>query len=273
MSVAHHTPLLLIGPMLVALLAYLIAPHSPVEYKSTSLLRINAVEAKSMETLVTSPAVADAILSKYAGTGDGPESHARFLTEHLRIVNAERPGGPAEYLAGLRPEYLVRLDVTHPDPRTAQLIGSEVIDAWLDSTRPRGSQRTNLEAELDRNKAQAAANSKLIDELQSEATKLLAPNSLAGELATPISALISKRDQNLAAVISLEHQLQGVPREVIISPPHLPRDPIPSGKLAIAILFGAAAIPVFLALILLGRYFAPGLSAYEVLSGKYHGPK
>jgi len=262
MAVADHIPLLLIGPLLVALAGYLFSSPLPMEYKSTSVLRIDRPTARSIEALVTSPAVADAVLSKYAGTGDSPESRAVFLSEHLHLTDSEpgseRPG-----------ERLFRLDVTHYDPRTAQSISSDLIDAWLASTPPRGTERADLEAELERNKLAEAANSKLIDKIQGETTKLLAPNTMAGELATPISALISKRDQQLAAINAINRRLQGITRDVVVVSPHLPRDPIPLRRRPVAILYGVAAIPVFLALILLGRYFAPGVSVYDVLSRRF----
>lgn len=262
MAVAAHFPILLVGPLLVALVAYFLASNLVIEYRSTSLLKVDQATARSIEGLVTSPAVADAILSTYAGTGNSPESHASFLSQHMRLSDTESPTD--------RPgEHLFRLDVTHSVNRTAQSISSAVIDTWLDSTRPRGTQRAYLEAELERNKLAAAANSKLIEGLQREATTFVSPNSLSGELATPISALISKRDQHLAAINSLDARLQGVSRDVIVQPPHLPRDPVPSRKQAMAILSGIAAIPVFLAFILLGRYFAPSVSAFEMLSRRF----
>jgi hypothetical protein len=251
MAIATHIPLLLIGPLLAALAAYAIAATAPIEYMSSSLLRIDRATARSIEAFATSPAIADDVLSKYDGTGNSPESRAAFVSQHLRLVDpdpgTERPG-----------DRLYRLDVTHSDRRTAQSIASDFIQAWLESTKPRASARAYLEAEFERNKLTAAANSKVIERLENI--------GLSSLTAAQISALIDTRDQNLAAANSLSDQLNGVSSNVIITPPHLPEDPVPTRARAKAVLVGVAATPVFLALILLGRYFAPGLSAYQVLS-------
>ena len=158
------------------------------QYKSVSLLRIDRARATSIEAYVTSPSVADRVLSKYEGSGNSPESRAAFLSQHLRIIDTQHLGeSPGERL--------FRLDVTHADPKIAQSIASDLIDVWLESTRPQGSERASLEAELERNELAADVNSKLIDELQSKATKLPAPSSSVAELAAKISNLVTRRDQ------------------------------------------------------------------------------
>ncbi len=184
-AIAQHFPLLLIGPLLVALAAYLLASPSPIEYASVSLLRIDRTAARSLQTLVTAPPVANDILARYAGAGDSPESRARFLSQHLRLTDPE----PASDHPGDR---LFRLEVTHTNPRIAQAIASDVIAAWL-------------------------------------------------------------------------HSLQAVSRDLVVEAPHLPHDPVPPRARALALLYGVAAVPVFFALIVLGRYLAPGVSARRLL--------
>ncbi len=186
MAAAKHFPVLLIGPLVVALLAYLLTPTAPIEYKSVALLRIDRASAKSLEALVAATPVASEILSKYASTGDNPESRARFLSRHFQLVDpepvSERPG-----------DRIYRLEVAHADPKTAQAIASDLIETWLNRS-------------------------------------------------------------------------PGVSRDVVMQSPHLPHDPIPARAGAVALLFGVAAVPVFFALIVLGRYLAPGRSVYELLS-------
>jgi hypothetical protein len=260
MAVANHIPLLVLGPLLAALVGYIGASFLTIQYTSASLLRIDRPTARSMEALVTSPSIADSVLAKVPGTVNGPDSYSRLLSENVNFTDTE-PGGE-------RPngERLIRFEITHWDPRAAQAINSGLIDVWLEATRPRGTERANLEGELQRLKISAAANSKLIDQLQSEATKLLVPNSIAGELATPISALTSKRDGQLTSIVALENKLAGLSHDVVAAPPNLPRDPKPRRRPAIAILSGMAAFPLLLALVLLGRHLAPGRSAREVIA-------
>jgi hypothetical protein len=262
LAVIDHLPLLIIGPLLAALVGYATASQVPSQYRSSALLRIDRSSARSLEAFVTTPPVANQILSKYDEGGKTPETRAAFLFQHFRVADPEptsdRPG-----------DRLYRLDLEASSPQTAQSIAIDLIQAWLASTAPKSSTRNYLEAELERNKLSAAANSKLIDDLQRETTKLVAPNSLSGELATPISSLISKRDQTLASINSIDNQLKGVTADVIIVAPHLPQDPMATRARAIALLYGIAALPAVLALVLLGRYFAPGLSPLQVLSRRF----
>lgn len=266
LAVAGHLPLLIIGPLVAALVVYIAASQVPSLYRSSALLRIDRSAARSLEAFVTTPPVANQILTKYDDGGRTPETRATFLSQYFRVADpeptSERPG-----------DRLYRLDLEASTPQNAQSIATDLIHAWLASTPPQGSTRSYLEAELERNKLSAAANSKLIDDLQRETTTLITPNSLSGELATPISTLITKRDQSLASVNSIDSRLKGVTADVIVVPPHLPQDPIPTRARVIALLYAIAAFPALLALILLGRYFAPGLSPYQVLSRRFRKPK
>jgi hypothetical protein len=259
MAVAHHYRLLLIGPILVALVAYAIASVVPGKYISTAYLRIDRAMARSLEAIMTSPAEADKVLANYPETGSTSEARVRYLSDNLWLTDIE-PLGDRQTVR------LFRLDIAHWDSQTAQTINSRLVEAWLDTTLPPPGERANLEADLERNKIAAASNTALIQQLQKEATTLVAPNSMSGEIASPISGLISKRDQNLATMITLQNKLAGLTRDVIAMPPHLPGEFSLPKKRAIAILSGIAAIPTLLIIILLGRRFAPGRPALDVLS-------
>ena len=259
MAVAHHYWVLLIGPILVGLLAYAIASAVPGKYTSTAYLRIDRSMARSLEAIMTAPAEADKILSKYPETGSSTEARVRYLYDNLWLTDIE-PQGDRQTVR------LFRLDIAHWDPQVAQAINTQLIEAWLNTTLPPPSERANLEAELERNKTAAALNTGLIQQLQKEATTLVTPNSISGEIATPISSLITKRDQSLAAITMLQNKLAGVTSDVIAMPPHLPGEPSVPKKKIIAILSAIAAIPVLLIVILLGRRFVPGRSALDVLS-------
>lgn len=264
LAIGNYIWLLAIGPIAVALVAYLVVSQAPHQYRSTALLRIDRPAARSMVAFLTSPPVANQILSRHGTGGDTPETRATFLIQQFRLTDPE----PAAERAG---ERLYRLDFDDSDPQRAQAIATDLIQTWLASTRPIGTTRDFLEAELDRNKIAAAVNTQLIDELQkeTETTKLVVPNSLSGELATPISALIAKRDQNSSAVNRLSDQLKGITADVILVPPHLPQSAIPTRAKAIPVLFGIGTLPVLLALVLLCRYLAPGQSPHRVILRRF----
>jgi hypothetical protein len=197
-----------------------------------------------MEALVASPATGDKVLAKYPETGSTPEARVRFIKEHFVLTDIE----PLSDRTSVR---LFRLELAHSDPAVAQAISTALIDAWLETTRPGPVEGANLEAEIQRLKSFVAATSALIEQLQKEATRLLFPESVQGEIATPISALLSKRDQSLATITALEDRLAGMPHDVIVSPPHLPKEPTGPRKVAIALLSGVASIPLLLGFLVL----------------------
>jgi hypothetical protein len=259
MAFVDHLPLMLVGPAIVALAAYVIASVQPGVYSSTAILRIDRATARSLQTLATSAPLADKVLSKYTNTGAGPDGHAAFLAKNLLLADTEAGEGPGEHL--------FRLEVTHRDARSAQSISSDLIDSWIEAERPNDTERVTLEADLERLKITVGSYSKLIEQLQADGTKLSLYNPLAGELATIISTLIVKRDQGLSAITALQKKLRGRSRDVFVFSPDLPQTPIYPGRRAIALLSGVAAIPLLFTLIILGRYFAPGRSPHKVLSG------
>jgi hypothetical protein len=246
-AVRQHFWLLLLVPLTIGLAAYGLAGLAPSAYTSTAYLHVDGAVTKSAQTLMHSSFIAEQVLSKLPGTGGTPEAHIRFLKRNLHIVD-------------LSPDIdqkmgrYVRVEVSASDPRTAQSITSGLIDAWLDTTKPKAVEQAGLEAELARAKNEAASDSALIDRLQKEATNLIMPSSREGEIATPISNLISKRDRELASVTEIQNRLDGVSRDVIVSAPDLPIETSWPNESAVAILSAIAAVPVLLALILLGRY-------------------
>lgn len=261
LAIVGHIWLLAIGPIVVALVAYLAASLALHQYRSSALLRIDRAWAKSMEQFVTSPPVANQILSRHGVGGDLPDAQALFLAHHFNLIDPE----PTSWRAGNR---LYRLDFNDSDPRRAQAIATDLIQTWLASTHPRGKTRDFLAAELEHNKIAASEKTKFIDELQNETTKLAAPNSSSGGPGSYLSILIN-RGENLKAVNRLTSRLKGVHPDAIIVPPHLPQAAMPTRAGGTAVLFGVAALPVLLALVLLGRYVAPGRSPYQVLLHRF----
>jgi hypothetical protein len=250
---------LVLGPLMVALLAYLIAAMLPPRYISTAFLRIDRSMGRTLEALMTSPGEADKVLSRFPDTGSSAEARSRYLHENMWLTDLD-PQGERQAAR------LFRMDVAHRNPENAQAINSQLIDAWLETTKPPPRERANLEAELERNKVAVASNTAHIQQLKKDPTTLVAPNSMAGEIATPISGLMAKRDQSLAAIAGLQNRLAGLGRDVVATPPHLPREPSLPKKQAIATLAGLASIPFFLIVVLLGRRFASGRSPLDVLA-------
>lgn len=254
--IRSHFLVLIISPLFVILATYLLLGLLPPTYTSLAYLRIDRPTARSMEAIMTSPAIADNVLSGKPGTGDTPESRVKYLSRNLRIFDVE----PQADSNSVR---LFRVGLTSEDPLAAQQINSELIDAWIKTTLPGPIKRGRLEAEIARYLEMEKTTDRLINKLQSEASTLILPNSLPGELATPIYSLIEKRDASISAINDMRIQLTGLSRDIIVIPPHLPGDPSGPKKAIISVLAGLAAIPLFLALVLFGRFLAPGRSLWS----------
>ena len=254
-AIVQHFGLLLVGPLVIGAVAYGVAAFLPPKYSSISYLRVDEPSSKNAVSMMASPIIRESVLPNFPETGETPEERREFMVKNFSTV----PAAPNLY----------GFQLNDSNPRNAQTIVGQLIDSWLETTKPAAVMRATLEAELERNKSEAASTSGLIDRLQKEATTLVSPNSLPGEIATPIAALIAKRDQNLASIIDLQNKLGGVPRDIIAVPPDLAVEPVWPKKGAIAVLSALAAVPVLVMLIVLGRFFAPGLGAREAISGAF----
>jgi hypothetical protein len=202
-----HYRLLLIVPALVGLIAFFSAVRSP-EYLSLAYLNIDTDTSRAVVALMHSSPITDSVFPHFPGTGETPEARRRFVDSHVTLI----PLAPN----------LFRFGVSYRDAKSVQLMSSQMLAAWLDMTKPRGEMREILQANLARAEQEAQTVDQLITQLRKEAATLVSPNSLTGELATPISNLIAKRDQAVVTVQNLRNQLRGVSPDVIAVPPDLP---------------------------------------------------
>jgi hypothetical protein len=81
-----------------------------------------------------------------------------------------------------------------------------------------------LEADFARYEAQIEELTGLIGRLGNETKVLVYPNTLSGEIATPLHALYTKRDEASRAVAKIKEQLDGITRDAIVVPPSLPTE-------------------------------------------------
>lgn len=251
MTVMENLRLLILGPLIAGLVAYGTASLLPHWYTSVAYLAFDQAGARDASVRMLSEPLLDKVLSNSTVPGATIEARRRYLTRNIRIVAA-----PGE-LAGQAS--LFRLEVSDKDPRSAQSTNSRLIEFWLDSTKPPPDRRAVLAADIERYEAQTKLASQMIDRLQKEASNLIFPGSLQGELATPISNLVAKRDQNLEKLISLKRELNGTSRDVIFAPPNLPQEPSWPKKGIISILTTVAAgLLLFMFVILRSFWPFPG---------------
>jgi len=243
-----HWLTLLITPIVVGLTVYIVLSTRPQIYRSTAYLRIDRSTASSAKTLMTSPKISDQILEGL-NLGKTSEAHSRYIDSHVQFSDTE-PNGERNA------QRIFHLNVTDTDPKRAKAIAERAITAWIQTTVPGPEEQKILRAEIDRHKTVIDSMSKLIQKLQSEATALLFPNSLTGEIASPIYSLIARHSESIANVSALERRLNGMSRDVIIAAPSLPQEPLPTRRTFVSVAT-AALSPLLLALLLLSwRYLS-----------------
>lgn len=227
-TIANNLKTLIAGVLLGGAAGFVVASTATKYYVSSAYLAINEDSARSANAIMSSPPVVDKVLAKIRVPGDTVEARRRFIDDSRRIVVA-----PNEIP---RTSKMYRLDFTGTDPHFAQQANSLLIGSWIESTKPPPNRSHVIQTEIDRLELQATTISDLLEKLMKEAEPLLSQTSIQGEFATPIVGLVTKRDQNLATVITLKQQLLGVSEDVIFSPPGLPEESVSPRRGLIAVL-------------------------------------
>ncbi len=242
-TVAANLKIVIAGVLLAGIAGFVTASFKPKIYTSSAYLRMDENAARSANATMSSPVTLDKVLAKIKVPGDTVEARRRFIDDNRRIVVA-----PNEIP---RTSKFFRLDFTSTDPRVAQQVNSLLIDAWIESTRPPPYRASTIQADIERLELQTKTISDLLERLSKDAPTLIAENSMQGELATPMVALITKRDQNRAAITNLREQLLGVTDDVVFGRPDLPEEPIASRRGLTTLLAAAGGGVLTLAFILL----------------------
>lgn len=244
-TILQNLKLLLLGPVVVGLVAFGIVNLLPKWYTSVAYLNLDEAGARAADALMRSTPVLDKVLAEFKAPQNTVEARRAFLDGNRRIVVA-----PGELQ---KTSSLYRLEYSDRDPRVAQKVNSLFVEAWLEATKPPPEKRSKIETEIARREMRAKSVSQLIDRLQKDATSLVSQNSQEGELATPITRLIEKRDENLASIADLKNSLNGISRDVVFASANLPEEPSWPKKGMITILAGLVTGLLLLMLVILRR--------------------
>lgn len=233
----------------------------PPAYVSTALLGLKAEQAAEAESIMRSPVVLDSIVNNFpAVRAETPEASRRNLSSQI-----EWSTSPSQ--RKLKPT-LFHLDVKSQDPSRAQQIANSLIDQWLELTKPRPVTRARLEVEISRLEQQLKQTTTLIEKLQSEATTLVVPNSMQGELAGPMVKILAEREELAIRLTERRVEFSGLSREIVVSPPTLPVENVIRLNLLRGTLISGmigAVVGAFLALLL--EWFGRSKAAISALSG------
>ncbi len=219
---AENIKLLTIGPLIVGLCALGIGFFLPQTYQSVSVLQADQATASLMTTTsVLDPVIATLDLAK----GKTLEQARNHLKE--KILTAIGRG-----------DKLLTLTVAADSAQNSQLLANALLRQTYLASRPKGSARTRLEAQLAEaktrlNNAQSAA-AGLLKRLESS-------NSGANggaEVARGYADLLTAAGAAQTKIGTLEIELEGVSDSLLIQPPSLPEKASQPKKLLTAI--GAA---------------------------------
>lgn len=231
--VADNIKLLILVPVAAGLLALGASFLLPKTYTSQAYLSLGesskaslGESSKSVETVMKSPVVLDAVLKQYPTQLGLTDAGREELSGRIRFS-----AGASNQKTGAA---VTKLEVDDQSPERAQALANALIDAWLDTTKPKPVTKQELERKLKLNQEALADVSRIIARLTGETTKFIMPN-LQYDLAQPMSQLLKIRNDYVDAIASIELQLRGVTRDVVVSMPTSPTEPVKSNRRLIAV--------------------------------------
>ena len=226
---AENVKLLVIGSLLVGLCALGIGFMLPQTYQSVAVLQAEQPTASLMMTAV----VLDPVIKALGLAKDETLEAARIkLRERVKAAIG-------------RNDKLMTLTVSGPTPQQAQDTASALIYQTYQQSRPKGSVRTRLEAQL----AEARLRLKNAQEAATSLLKQLEKNGAGtgGEIARGYADLLGATGTAQGQISKLETELEGLTDAQLVQFPTLPQKPSQPKKGLIAM---GATLAAGLALLL-----------------------
>jgi hypothetical protein len=211
----EHVGLLFIAMMVFAGAAYGFLQVSPRTYTSTATLAMTTETAQLAEALMRSPVALDLVLSKFPNLPGAAAEERRHQLES-RFVWVAAPGFPRQRAT------LFHLRVKDQHPARAKAIADALIDTWFELSKPRPDARARLESVLQIAQTQLESANLLIQWYERDAKAISSTSTPQGELAGPLTFLISQREKLNKTIIDTREALRGLSRDVILGSPTLP---------------------------------------------------
>ena len=243
--IARNFYLLLFLPLLAGIAAYFSSAYLPHTYESKSYVAITIAESKVMDALLRTPLVLDRLAEKYKVQGRSPELRRDALDARIRISTSKG--------ADARTGGLYTLTTIAETPAAAKSLNKDLLDAWLELTKPGPIERASIKQQLAWAQENVTIQTDLIGRLSKESTQLVDQGALNG-LVTSIDNLREKQEKTHQLAERLTQRLQGSFQDRIVSEPTLQVEPI-SPKRAIVTLSAAIATGLLMLAVLLLRYF------------------
>lgn len=232
---AENAKLLVVGSLLVGLTALGICFVIPQTYQSTAVLQAD----QSTAGLMLTAAVLDPVVASLGLARDmTPEEARTRLQERVRAVVG-------------RTDKLLTLTVSARSPQQAQAIAAAVIQRTFQESRPKGTLRLRVEAQLAETRLRLKNAQEVGESLRQRLKSLSGPASANttsnSEVARGYAELLGATGTAQSQVIVLETQLEGLSDAQVVQPPTLAEKPSQPKKALVAI---AATLVAGLALLL-----------------------
>jgi len=218
-TLAENAKLLIIGPLAVGLCALGISFVVPKTFDSVAVLQAEQATASLMVTA----AVLDPVVASLGLTKEDTVEDARLkLRERIKTVVG-------------RNDKLLTLTVSASAAQQAQATANAVLEKTYLQSRPKGSVRARIEAQLveanGRLKNAQSAAAGLLKRLDSSAVNTATGTELARGYADLLTAAAAAQNQ----VSLLEGQLEGLSEAVLVQAPTLPQKASKPKKALLAI--------------------------------------
>jgi len=232
---AENAKLLVVGSLLVGLTALGICFVIPKTYQSTAVLQADQATASLMLTA----AVLDPVIASLGLARDTTPEEARTrLQERVRAVVG-------------RTDKLLTLTVSARSPQQAQAIAMAVMQRTFQESRPKGTLRLRVEAQLAETRLRLKNSQEVGESLRQRLKSPSGPASAntisSPEVARGYAELLGATGVAQSQVIVLESQLEGLSDAQVVQPPTLAEKPSQPKKALVAI---AATLVAGLALLL-----------------------
>lgn len=243
-TLAENAKLLVIGPLLVGLIALGVGYMLPQTFESNSVLQAELGNnaglvistAAATASLITSAAVLDPVVVKLGLNKDKSAEQARLrLREQVKVAVG-------------RNDKLVTLTAAAATPQQAQAIGSAVLAQTYLESRPKGSTRARLEAQLAEAKArQKSAENAAATLLKRMEAPAASPVAGSADPASGYANLLSTAASAQKLVGEIETLLEGLSEAQLVQAPTLPEKAVGPKKARLAV--GAMLVAGFVLLL------------------------
>jgi hypothetical protein len=207
---AEHLKLLIFGPLIVGLTAFLLSLWLPRSFESVSILDAEKTDFSIAPSAIVSLAASANLLETVALdleiATDAPK--AARLAQMSQRVSAS---------VG-RQDKLITLRTLGRSPEQAQQLNAAVWKHLLPLTAPRGTEKLRLQEQLSAEQARLAAGNKL----EQVSAQQLQDGHVTDNLSRLYGELLTANGSSLRTITSLQARLEGLSTDDLIQTPTLP---------------------------------------------------